>query len=235
MLQLCQSGKSELSLGYEALLIPHAVYDFEQVDPKPHHLALVHSGRCGKTCKILDKGIKVILLNEDGTLNQDNIQMALEEFPKAIEIMGDEEKTKLFEVLGGLIPATKVEDEVSEDEAEKEKTMDEDEPEKKEEEMKDSDIIASFKDSEEFQTILDSHAHEMADAIAKAKNWIEGYDAKGKSLEVIMKDTVSKARPSVALKDCEIPVAFKMLDAKPVKVVTVVKDSEPKHKIIEKD
>tara|TARA_R110000764_G_scaffold223272_2_gene312118 strand:- start:299 stop:1369 length:1071 start_codon:yes stop_codon:yes gene_type:complete len=226
MLKLCQSGKGELSLGYEAKMIIHDVYDFEQVEVNPHHLALVQNGRCGKTCKILDKRISVILLNEDGTLNQDNIQMVVAEMPKAIEIMSDEEKTKLFEVLGSFLPEVvadteKVED--TKDDTETEKVEDSPEEEDKEE-MKDK-AIANFKDSADFQKMLDSHAHIMADAIIKAKNWMVDYETDGKSLDVIMKDTLAKARPSTVLKDCEIGVAFKMLDEKPLEIVTIVKDS----------
>ena len=238
MLKLCQSGKVELSLGYEAKMIVHDVYDFEQVEVNPHHLALVQNGRCGKTCKILDKRINVILLNEDETLNQDNIQMVMEEMPKAIEIMSEEEKTKLFEVLGSFLP------EVVEDTEKVEDTKDDEDTEKVEdapkeedkEEMKDN-AIASFKDSADFQVILDSHAHLMADAIIKAKHWMDGYVSDGKSLDVIMRDTLAKARPSTVLKDCEIGVAFKMLDEKPLEIVTIVKDSVPSkwNSIKEKD
>ena len=220
MLKLCQSGKGELSLGYEAKMIVHDVYDFEQVEVNPHHLALVQNGRCGKTCKILDKRINVILLNEDGTLNQDNIQMVVAEMPKAIEIMSDEEKTKLFEVLGSFLPEVVAD---TKDDTETEKVEDAPKEEDKEE-MKDN-AIASFKDSADFQVILDSHAHTMADAIIKAKNWMVDYETDGKSLDVIMKETLEKARPLTVFKDCEIGVAFKMLDEKPLEIVTIVKDS----------
>ena len=167
----------------------------------------------------------MILLNEDGTLNQDNIQMVVAEMPKAIEIMSDEEKTKLFEVLGSFLPEVVTDTEKVEDAKEdKETEKVEDAKEEDKEEMKDN-AIASFKDSADFQKILDSHAHIMADAIIKAKNWMVDYVAEGKSLDVIMRDTLAKARPSTVLKDCEIGVAFKMLDEKPLEIITIVKDS----------
>ena len=77
----------------------------------------------------------------------------------------------------------------------------------------------------------------MADAIIKAKNWMVDYETDGKSLDVIMKETLEKARPLTVFKDCEIGVAFKMLDEKPLEIVTIVKDSVPSkwNSIKEKD
>lgn len=51
--------KKQLSLGYQADLIPHDKYDFEQVEIKPHHLGAVEAGRCGSMCCFIDrKGTK---------------------------------------------------------------------------------------------------------------------------------------------------------------------------------
>ena len=47
MLDTLNAGKKELSLGYDARLIPSDKYDFEQRDIVPHHLAVVEAGRCG--------------------------------------------------------------------------------------------------------------------------------------------------------------------------------------------
>lgn len=47
-------SKKELSLGYQAELVPHDIYDFEQINIMPHHLAIVPNGRCGSMCSFVD-------------------------------------------------------------------------------------------------------------------------------------------------------------------------------------
>ena len=54
MIQLLNS-KNQLSLGYFAETENHDLYDFEQVNIIPHHLAIVESGRCGTVCKFRDE------------------------------------------------------------------------------------------------------------------------------------------------------------------------------------
>jgi len=49
------NGNNELSLGYFADTVEHNVYDLEQVDIVPHHLAVVEAGRCGTICKFTDE------------------------------------------------------------------------------------------------------------------------------------------------------------------------------------
>ena len=44
-LQLLLKDKRQLSLGYEADLVPHSRWDFEQINIVPHHLAAVPAGR----------------------------------------------------------------------------------------------------------------------------------------------------------------------------------------------
>ena len=54
VIQLLDS-KKELSLGYFAETVEHDLYDFEQVNIVPHHLAIVEHGRCGSVCKFRDE------------------------------------------------------------------------------------------------------------------------------------------------------------------------------------
>ena len=54
-LQILLKDKHQLSLGYEADLVPHSRFDFEQIDIQPHHLAAVPAGRCGPLCSFLDR------------------------------------------------------------------------------------------------------------------------------------------------------------------------------------
>lgn len=54
-LSATMQDKRQLSLGYEADLVPHSRWDFEQVNIQPHHLAVVPAGRCGPLCSFLDR------------------------------------------------------------------------------------------------------------------------------------------------------------------------------------
>jgi hypothetical protein len=54
-LQITLKDKRQLSLGYEADLVPHSRWDYEQVNIVPHHLAAVSDGRCGPLCSFLDR------------------------------------------------------------------------------------------------------------------------------------------------------------------------------------
>lgn len=57
-----ENGKKELSLGYKADLIDHDIYDFEQKNIIPHHLAVVEFARGGDELRFLDKrGVKMNL------------------------------------------------------------------------------------------------------------------------------------------------------------------------------
>lgn len=54
VIQLLDS-KNQLSLGYFAETVDNDLYDFEQVNIIPHHLAIVENGRCGNLCKFRDE------------------------------------------------------------------------------------------------------------------------------------------------------------------------------------
>jgi len=54
-LQITLKDKRQLSLGYEADLVPHSKWDYEQINIVPHHLAAVSDGRCGPLCSFLDR------------------------------------------------------------------------------------------------------------------------------------------------------------------------------------
>lgn len=67
------SGKRELSLGYDAELVPHNKYDFEQRDIIPYHLAVVQAGRCGPACRFIDHKPKA----EDDTMKRSKLASAI--------------------------------------------------------------------------------------------------------------------------------------------------------------
>lgn len=55
VLNQIDQGLKELSLGYDCDLIPHKLYDFEQINIIPDHLAFTVKGRCDEACRVLDK------------------------------------------------------------------------------------------------------------------------------------------------------------------------------------
>lgn len=126
VVQLLDS-KNELSLGYFAETKEHDVYDFEQVNIIPHHLAIVENGRCGSVCKFRDERKNMDpkdLENEEtksteseGTdagsaeetkdaetpVNLQRIAEVVKDLPEAVKLMSLEELTSLVPVLEAAI------------------------------------------------------------------------------------------------------------------------------------
>ena len=120
-------SKKELSLGYFAETVEHDLYDFEQVDIVPHHLAIVENGRCGSVCKFRDERKEMdpkdaeqmkdaesteSEATETGTENQveetkdadapvnlQRIAEVVKDLPEAVKLMSLEELTALVPVL----------------------------------------------------------------------------------------------------------------------------------------
>ncbi len=91
VLGFIKAGKNQLSLGYNAQLIEHSKYDFEQVDIIPHHLAIVERGRCGDVCTFNDKigSDSMKIKDADGKPNLQRIveiAMALPEAMKTVPV-----------------------------------------------------------------------------------------------------------------------------------------------------
>lgn len=109
-----ESGKRELSLGYTAHLTPHSLYDFEQKDIVPHHLAVVQDGRCGSMCSFLDRKyqpkaqevspmkLHQAFTDEAGAANLQQIAEIAASFPEAIKTMPLD---KLQEILPSIMEA----------------------------------------------------------------------------------------------------------------------------------
>jgi len=92
LLDTLDTGKKELSLGYNANLTPHTKYDFEQRDIEPHHLAVVHAGRCGSGCKFLDRKGHIMTQHEafcdaDGMINLAQVVEIAMALPEAIKTL----------------------------------------------------------------------------------------------------------------------------------------------------
>lgn len=130
VIQLLDS-KKELSLGYFAETKEHDLYDFEQVNIIPHHLAIVENGRCGSVCKFRDERKDMDpkdAENKDATesteskvtdaggenpveetkdaeapVNLQRIAEVVKDLPEAVKLMSLEELTALVPVLESAI------------------------------------------------------------------------------------------------------------------------------------
>lgn len=190
MVKLVSDGKDELSLDYSGNLIPHDEFDFEQVDIVPKFLAIVSKGRCGSQCKFQDQKGEIV---------------DLKEILAVIANMSDEDKVKL---MASLKPV-KTENE----DADKEKALHDAEEIGKEKGKKEG--VDEFKDSQCFKDAMISFADERVSTIKKAEGYLaKDYDYKGKDNLAIMKDALKAEKSDVEFKDCEVGVAFKMLQSK---------------------
>jgi hypothetical protein len=213
--------------------VEHDLYDFEQVNIKPHHLAIVENGRCGNVCKFKDerKEMPDEIKKEDPKqeempkkeasedkkpdeetkdaepqVNLQKIAEVVKDLPEAIKLMNIEDITKLVPILEAAINSAKsLTPEAQEVEAQEETEMETQDEDIKEEEKK-----ADFKDSTEFKDAVKMIADERVSVILKAKNFLdEGYDF-GKDTLSIMKDALA-SQTKEDFKDEEVGVAFKML------------------------
>lgn len=111
-------NKKELSLGYGAELVPHDIYDFEQKDIMPHHLAIVPQGRCGSMCSFVDhkplienpkeaKEMKIKFIDADGQVNMQQIIEVIMALPEAIKKVPVEQVAEIIPQLQMLIETSK--------------------------------------------------------------------------------------------------------------------------------
>ena len=86
-------GKRELSLGYLGQLIEHDVYDFEQIEIEPTHLAIVDRARGGDVLTFEDKqkqidkdaDMKLNFIDEEGKLSLQKVAEMVAGFQEAIK------------------------------------------------------------------------------------------------------------------------------------------------------
>lgn len=200
------NNSKELSLGYFADSVKHTLYDLEQINIRPHHLAIVDKGRCGGGCKFLDeKGVKM------------DVKEIMKNLKDMRSKLSDEDKKMLDMELGKMTPKQETKD------AEKE-----DKDPKAEEKMKDmekeykdslsvvaSDAVSKFKDSKEYLDAMNEYADARVSVIEKASGYLDSdYEFKGKTNMDIMADALKAERPQEQFLDSEVGVAFKMLNKK---------------------
>ena len=130
LLTILSEGRRELSLGYNAKLEPHAgEYDFVQTNIKPHHLAVVDSGRCGSVCSFNDKEKQMPAAEEEKKVSIQGMDELLKSLPDAIKSMPLDDVKALADVIDGFLK----------DKGNKEEVEDTDEKDKEEVESKDAD------------------------------------------------------------------------------------------------
>lgn len=207
VLQLFQD--QELSLGYNARLVPHDTFDFEQIEIQPHHLAIVPKGRCGEICKFKDSKM-ITFFNEDGSINKDAIGEAMKALSEVLEKAEGEEKQSIMDAMNGVMPKP--------EEPKPTTDMDGAKGEEDKKEFGDAAAIAAeavkeFKDSQCFKDALHQYGDERLAVCEKASKFLdESYKFEGKTNLEIMADTLKAVKPSEKFTDNEIPVAFKMVE-----------------------
>lgn len=224
----------QLSLGYKAELIDCDLYDFEQVDIAPHHLAVVNKGRCGETCKFTDKeksmAINKAFLDADNQVNMQQVLQLVNDLPEAIKTMPIKDLAKLVPQLQKAVAfatETVVEGATEEDtrtpeEIEVDRVADEEAKKLADEKQEAEDAEAATKSEAEKKendkkfsdSVADAVKAEgkiFADAVVKAKDFLpDTYDFTDKKSCDIMRDALA-TQSKDTFTDAELPVAFKML------------------------
>jgi hypothetical protein len=233
--------KTELSLGYAATLVPHNIYDYEQRDIIPHHLAAVQAGRCGHLCSFIDRRkekpkqeeVKMKLhkafCDAEGGMSLEQIVELATAFPEAIRSVPIEKIQELLPALQEIVAAAK---EVSpemeegpapeiEDEDSGEEMKDEENPEEKKEDIEDEEKEEdknSFSDADfkkkvesEVKKITDSKLKMYSSVIDKAKTFLPDTYSFKDKSAEQVMRDCLATETTEKFKDSELPLAFKLL------------------------
>ena len=232
-LQLLLKDKRQLSLGYEADLVPHSRWDFEQINIVPHHLAAVPAGRCGPLCSFIDrkpdtpvkpqegdtmKPKKLIkaFTDAEGSVSLEQIVEIATGLPEAIRKVPVDQLVKLMpamqEIMSyateqGAMPAEQTEMEMEGEDMEgEEKEMMDEEKEGEKENFADS---SKFKDA--VASAVKGEVKRYAEVVNKARNFVDAeYDFAGKTANAVMRDALA-TQSTDKFEDAELSVAFKLL------------------------
>lgn len=238
MLAEIESGKDELSLGYEGRLIPHAKWDFEQRDLVPTHLATVTDGRCGTGCRFIDRkptpeaqmSQKVKLhkafCDAEGSLSLSQIVELAAGLPEAIKNVPADKLSELLPALQEIMAAANaagVETPAAEVPAEMPEMTDED-ADKLMDESADAAGGDPVKVTDSARKVLrkkfaDKIAAAVGEAVKahtaaidKARTILpENYSFADKSTAQVMRDALAVEHGSQKFADNELSVAFKLL------------------------
>jgi hypothetical protein len=224
------NDKRQLSLGYDAELIPHSRWDFEQINIVPHHLAAVQSGRCGPLCSFLDRKppkvtdmknkLNKAFCDAEGVVSLEQIVEIATNLPEAIRKVPIDKLQELMPAMLEVISYAKEQNVVTEEElvdeentvVNKKELEDMTKPdEEKKEKMQDS---AAFKDAVKAtaKKLADESVKTYASVVNKARTFLdEQYDFAGKDANTIMKDALATEHGETEFSDSELSTAFKLL------------------------
>lgn len=238
MLAEIESGKNQLSLGYEGRLVPHEKWDFEQRDLVPTHLATVTDGRCGVGCRFIDrkpnpeanrpmKKLHKAFLDAEGSLSLSQIVELAAGLPEAIKNVPADKLAELLPALQEVMAAATaagvetpasdatvvdVPDMTDEEAA---KLVDESagavtgDPVKVTDSMR---KVLAQKFSDATRRAVDSAVKTHASVIDKARTILpETYSFADKSTAQLMRDALAVEHGSQNFTDSELSVAFKLL------------------------
>ena len=237
MLAEIESGKNELSLGYEGRLIPHDKWDFEQRDLVPTHLATVDSGRCGSGCRFIDrkpnpeatmpKKLHKAFCDAEGALSLAQIVELAAGLPEAIKNVPADKLSELLPALQEIMAAAEaagVESAPTDPVVEEVPVMTDEEAGKLVDEsagavtgdpVKVTDSmrkVLAQKFSDATRKAVDSAVKVHASVIDKARTILpETYSFADKSTAQLMRDALAVEHGSQKFSDSELSVAFKLL------------------------
>ena len=221
-----KTGKQQLSLGYNANLVPHERFDFEQVNIQPHHLAVVPAGRCGSACSFIDRQptevepmktkqktgdqpeLHTAFVDAEGQPNLQQIVEIAQQLPEALKSVPMDKLQELMPTLQEIVsmggaPAPAAEEPALEDE---ETPADEEEP------MEDEEPSVPVTDTAEFKDAVNSAIRRHTEVIEKAKTFVdESYQFAGKATDQIVRDALAVEHGKQKFSDAELSVAFKLL------------------------
>ena len=226
-LQITLKEKRQLSLGYEADLVPHSKWDYEQINIVPHHLAAVSDGRCGPLCSFLDRKPEEknmtkkekAFFDAEGQVNLEQVVEIATALPEAIKKVPVDQLVKLMPAMQEIMAYAKEQGAVEEAPAEgmeDEELTDEEAAAKKEAEVAEEDKPKeNFADSKAFKDAVASavkgEVKRYAEVVTKARNFLDAdYDFSDKSANRVMADALS-TQSTDKFEDSELPVAFKLL------------------------
>lgn len=235
MLAEIESGKKQLSLGYEGRLIPHDKWDFEQRDLVPTHLATVMDGRCGEGCRFIDRNptpeanmpkFHKAFLDAEGSLSLSQIVELAAGLPEAIKNVPADKLAELLPALQEIMAAAtaagvEVEAEPVVEEVpvmtdeEAAKLVDASAGEVKGDPVKVTDSmrkVLAQKFSDHTRKVVDAAVKTHASVIDKARGILpETYSFSDKSTAQVMRDALAVEHGSQSFSDSELSVAFKLL------------------------
>ena len=230
-LQLLLKDKHQLSLGYEADLVPHSRWDFEQINIAPHHLAAVPVGRCGPLCSFIDRkpdiphkpleGVIMLKIHKaftdaEGSVSLEQIVEIATGLPEAIRKVPVDQLVKLMPAMQEIMSYAKEQGAMPAEDPEMEMEGEDMEGEEKEmmDEEKEGDK-ENFADSSKFKDAVASavkgEVKRYAEVVNKARNFVDAeYDFAGKTANAVMRDALA-TQSTDKFEDAELSVAFKLL------------------------